>query len=969
MLQKERNGDFYRMPESNEEFTQIIQEFKSLKPGTFIGADTESTGLDYYRDRVVGVCLAYATKTNFIGYYLPIRHVGYNNLPKVRVLRFTNWVLKRFQTVWFNRPYDFSMLEKEEEVSIDDPVSHDAQIMAWECLYEKYPSLKKYYRRFCKEEIDSYAATVAAQQKRKKEINEDDTEENEHDFGKTDPRYTYTYAAEDPVATLKLFFKLQKLFPYVKNIYPLDNKVGEVLRQLTKQAFEIDYPVIERYLEKEQAKLRKLQREIYNIAGYQFNIGSSREKAQALMRFVTLTEKTDKGQWAVSIPVLQKIDHPLAKAIIEYSETVKFISSYLVPFLKTKGTPVRFNYKTVEAPCLTKESRVVVRGRGSVNISTVREGDKIYSGSGVWSDVTMSEEHESEVLKVKVEGHPGFRCTPWHPVYVEGKGWVRADELIGGDRIVYEPFIDQTSPEVLQVGQTFVSLDYLMGTCVGYACAIKEGKIRAYSRSWVVEDYASRIENTFKCLVHVEGNSLCIDSPQVSKFLELQFKRILSGGHVNKEYAEGVLTGIYDYGLGIRKAVHMSAHVKDLVLRLLSQLGIRVENKGSMRISRRVEGVAKRVFRGMSSPYRVRLSDQVKAKAALKVLDVSRDGRDKVYHIECSEHCYVADGLLHHNTGRIASGKSVGNSYYAPINVQCLAGDTVVTTPDGECFLEGVKPGMYVWNGSYFGQVLDVFSGKKMLFKVQLSDGTVIKASAGHRFLTYDNSKRLFERLEDLKIGSYVYKAETPQGDEGRWVLVCRITPLEEEPVWDLHMHKDHFYVANGLVVHNSVPKETEKLYIHPDETLGIKLTEESEGALGEYETKGGLRKAFAAPEGYVFVTCDYCVPLGTLVDTPTGKVPIKSLKVGQVVSTPYGPKRVMALSRVTKHPQVTIRLKSGEVLKCSPEHRIATLRGLSLEYKQAKDINGTEIIWTKSMGRVSMYRKIRVWITHMLNR
>lgn len=426
MLQKEKNGSVLRLVETNEELTTLIEEVKTLEKGDFVGLDTEGTGLDYYEDHIVGYSIAFKPKTSnvVVGYYLPIRHEDYKNLSTERCNKFIFWIIRNFQTILFNRSYDFSMIEKEEEVKSIPPdvVSHDVQIIVWEATYEKYPSLKKSYRLYLKKDIESFAQTMNAS----KEADEDESTENSHNFGQTDPRKTFEYGAFDPVATYELFFKIQQLFPYVRIIYPLDNAVGEVLRKLTRQVFTLNYDVVRVYKEIEEANLRRLQREVFDIAGYQFKITSNRDKAEALSRFVTLTKKTKTGAFQVDIPVLENIDHPLAKALVNYSETFKFINSYISPVLRMEGKEFRINYKTVEAPT----ARLA---------SGTSKGNSYYAPINIQSIPVIE-----EILYIHEDPILGYKLTE------EKEGALGEYETKGGLRKAF------VAPE----GYVFVTVDY-----------------------------------------------------------------------------------------------------------------------------------------------------------------------------------------------------------------------------------------------------------------------------------------------------------------------------------------------------------------------------------------------------------------------------------------------------------------------------------------------------------------------------
>lgn len=53
-------------------------------------------------------------------------------------------------------------------------------------------------------------------------------------------------------------------------------------------------------------------------------------------------------------------------------------------------------------------------------------------------------------------------------------------------------------------------------------------------------------------------------------------------------------------------------------------------------------------------------------------------------------------------------------------------------------------------------------------------------------------------------------------------------------------------------------PKQEVFKYVHEDERLGYIVNMEKEGAIGRMKVKGGIRDAFIAPEGYVFLNADY---------------------------------------------------------------------------------------------------------------
>lgn len=65
----------------------------------------------------------------------------------------------------------------------------------------------------------------------------------------------------------------------------------------------------------------------------------------------------------------------------------------------------------------------------------------------------------------------------------------------------------------------------------------------------------------------------------------------------------------------------------------------------------------------------------------------------------------------------------------------------------------------------------------------------------------------------------------------------------------------------------------------------------------------------------------DLCFTSGTMIMTPNGEVPIETLKVGDEVLTPKGPRRVVANSRRWADELLYLKFSNGREAVCTPDH------------------------------------------------
>jgi replicative DNA helicase len=132
-------------------------------------------------------------------------------------------------------------------------------------------------------------------------------------------------------------------------------------------------------------------------------------------------------------------------------------------------------------------------------------------------------------------------------------------------------------------------------------------------------------------------------------------------------------------------------------------------------------------------------------------------------------------------------------------------------------------------------------SGVKDVFALRLASGRCVEASANHPFLTLDG----WRRLDGLAVGTRVASARrlplpasdgalaalrrgstwvlertaTAAAPDVRWDAVVGVTPLGAQPVFDATVPGTHNFLANGVVVHNSIEQDADVvLFIYRDE-------------------------------------------------------------------------------------------------------------------------------------------------------
>jgi replicative DNA helicase len=171
----------------------------------------------------------------------------------------------------------------------------------------------------------------------------------------------------------------------------------------------------------------------------------------------------------------------------------------------------------------------------------------------------------------------------------------------------------------------------------------------------------------------------------------------------------------------------------------------------------------------------------------------------------------------------------------------CLTGDTPVYLPDmgayapiasllGRTDVRVLALNTQTWRLEPAVVSRAFGTGRKRVYKLALRQGSAIRATGNHKFLTYLGWKRLdtLARGERLALPRVLLGRRVKAGgrlatkvatSEVYWDEIVAIEPDGEEEVYDLTVADLHNFVAGDIVVHNSLEQDSDVvMFIYRDE-------------------------------------------------------------------------------------------------------------------------------------------------------
>ena len=120
----------------------------------------------------------------------------------------------------------------------------------------------------------------------------------------------------------------------VKVLTDIETPLVQVLAHMEEQGVKVDTDLLNLMSGEMEHEIERLTREIYEVAGQEFNINSPRQLSAILFEELDLpvSKKTRKaGHYATGVEVLEElaVEHGIAQLILDYRELTKLKSTYL----------------------------------------------------------------------------------------------------------------------------------------------------------------------------------------------------------------------------------------------------------------------------------------------------------------------------------------------------------------------------------------------------------------------------------------------------------------------------------------------------------------------------------------------------------------------------------------------------------------------------------------------------------------
>lgn len=312
---------------SEEQLDEFLSGVKDV-----LAIDTETTGLNTLTDKIVGISLATDTS---LGVYIPIRHLDSSNdlfqsetvspnQLNIETVYKKLWPIltdKKIIKIGHNLKYDLHILSNEGwDISKINPID-DTMLLSY-ILHGTLHShgLDELAMKYLGHENIHFASLFPPK-----------TRDADMHFDRLDIEKATPYAAEDAVICLALYKLMRPELDKdekLKKLYEnCDLPLMPILLKMERNGVLVNKTGLQQLSNVFHDQLSKLEQEIWNLAGHEFNIASPKQLGTILFDELNLTANKKRSTDADALSDIAD-EHPIIEKILNWRSIAKLAGTY-----------------------------------------------------------------------------------------------------------------------------------------------------------------------------------------------------------------------------------------------------------------------------------------------------------------------------------------------------------------------------------------------------------------------------------------------------------------------------------------------------------------------------------------------------------------------------------------------------------------------------------------------------------------
>ncbi|MCA9409944.1 MAG: DNA polymerase I [Candidatus Omnitrophica bacterium] len=329
----------YQLVTDEKALKALVKELSSLPR---FGIDTETTDVDPFVAKLVGICLGTSEGK---GWYIPVSHQAGTNLALDEIQKTLGPLLENEKVgkLAHHLKYDDRILRR-----------HGLPVRGWEgdtmvlahLLHSQEESLKldDLVKKYLGRKMIPIKDLIG--EKKSDQIT----------FDHVDPETAMKYGAEDAEATATLYDKLESELKDLEEVgkwyREIEMPLTLLIEEMEDKGVQVDPNILKKQSKEVQGLIDAARKELFELAGREFNPNSPKQLATLLFDERGVPETRNRTTKQEVLEDLARSGEPLAEKVIEYRQLTKLKSTYLdaLPDLIKEGDErVHTSYNTTVA--------------------------------------------------------------------------------------------------------------------------------------------------------------------------------------------------------------------------------------------------------------------------------------------------------------------------------------------------------------------------------------------------------------------------------------------------------------------------------------------------------------------------------------------------------------------------------------------------------------------------------------------